>query len=198
MNHTTNLELKKPEATDYYDIQNENDNMDILDAAIGALQTAVGGKAPTSHASASNTYGVGTASVYGHVKVDDAPTENSTNAVKSGGMFTALANKQNTLTFDEAPTADSDNPVKSGGVKTAIDLKQDKLHFETKSGTLSAGSTSITLTFTSETIGTDTLIDVYTGEFGVNPTAIATTSTTVTLTFDAQESAVKVAVTITN
>ncbi len=33
--------------------------------------------------------------------------------------------KQNTLTFDDAPTANSNNPVKSGGVKTALDLKLD-------------------------------------------------------------------------
>ncbi|MBQ9607114.1 MAG: hypothetical protein IJV16_08055 [Lachnospiraceae bacterium] len=34
MEYTANLNLKKPEPTDPYDIQNENDNMDILDRAI--------------------------------------------------------------------------------------------------------------------------------------------------------------------
>ena len=29
MQYTTNLNLKKPEATDLYDIGNENDNMDV-------------------------------------------------------------------------------------------------------------------------------------------------------------------------
>lgn len=71
-------------------------------------------------------------------------------------------------------------------------------HVEVKSGTLLAGSTSITLTFTTETIGTDTLVEVFTDTVGVNYTNISTTSTTVTLTFDAQVSAVKVAVQITN
>ena len=33
--------------------------------------------------------------------------------------------KQDTLTFDDAPTANSNNPVKSGGVKSALDLKLD-------------------------------------------------------------------------
>ena len=33
MEYTSNLHLKKPESEDEYDIQNENDNMDILDAA---------------------------------------------------------------------------------------------------------------------------------------------------------------------
>ena len=53
--------------------------------------------------------------------IDAVPTQNSNNLVKSGGVYTALAGKQNTLTFDNAPTAGSNNPVKSGGIKTAID-----------------------------------------------------------------------------
>lgn len=54
---------------------------------------------------------------------DDAPTENSTKPVKSGGVYTALGTKQDTLTFDNAPTASSDNPVKSDGIKTYVDDK---------------------------------------------------------------------------
>ena len=69
---------------------------------------------------------------------DNVPTSGSNNPVKSGGIFsyiadvllsyytktamdTLLSGKQNTLTFDTAPTTNSDNPVTSGGVKTAID-----------------------------------------------------------------------------
>lgn len=37
-----------------------------------------------------------------------------------------LAKKQNTLTFDETPTSDSSNPVKSSGVFTALSNKADK------------------------------------------------------------------------
>ena len=48
-------------------------------------------------------------------------------AVQPAAMNTALAAKQDTLTFDNAPTANSNNPVKSGGVKTAIDAKQDTI-----------------------------------------------------------------------
>ena len=51
---------------------------------------------------------------------DTTPTENSTAPITSGGVFTALGTKQNTLTFDSAPTAESANPVTSGGVYTAI------------------------------------------------------------------------------
>ena len=59
---------------------------------------------------------------------DATPTEDSTNAVESGGVYDALqtvdaeiATKQDTLTFDSAPTQGSSNPVTSGGVYTAIE-----------------------------------------------------------------------------
>ena len=163
MEYTENLNLKKPEATDLYDIENENDNMDTLDAAVAANQTNI------------------------------------------AALQTAMAGKQNALTFDNVPTENSSNPVKSGGVYSVIDTlntavqgKQDKLHTEMKTGTLAVGATSLTLTFTTETIGTDTLVDVYSDTFGVNPTSISTTSNTVTLVFDAQNSTVNVAVVITN
>lgn len=69
---------------------------------------------------------------------------------------------------------------------------------ETQRGTLAVGSTSVVLTFASQTIGANTLVDVYTDVYGVNPSAVATTSNTVTLTFDAQASAVSVAVRVQN
>ena len=53
--------------------------------------------------------------------VDSTPTENSTNPVSSGGVYTALGNKQNTLTFDSTPTASSTNPVTSDGTKSYVD-----------------------------------------------------------------------------
>lgn len=68
---------------------------------------------------------------------------------------------------------------------------------ELQSGSLVAGQTQVVLTFTEQTIGATTLLDVYV-EGGLNYTAIATTSTTVTLTFDAQVSDVAVAVRATN
>lgn len=69
---------------------------------------------------------------------------------------------------------------------------------EVQSGTLAAGSTSLVLTFTDQTIGATTLVDIYTDDYSVAPTAVATTSTTVTLTFDAQASDVVVAIKIAN
>lgn len=68
---------------------------------------------------------------------------------------------------------------------------------ELQSGTLTAGQTSVVLTFAEQTIGSTSLIDVYV-EDGINYTAIATTSTTVTLTFEEQVSNKAVAVRVTN
>ena len=69
---------------------------------------------------------------------------------------------------------------------------------EVQHGTLAAGSTSVVLTFAAQTIGANTLVDIYTGTYGVNPTAVATTSTTVTLTFESQAAALAVAVKVQN
>lgn len=52
--------------------------------------------------------------------MDSTPTENSNRPVKSGGIYTALAGKQPTLTFDTIPTEGSNNPVSSDGLYTAL------------------------------------------------------------------------------
>lgn len=59
-------------------------------------------------------------SVQAKLTFDTSPTEASDNPVKSGGVFTALAGKQDVLAFDATPTENSTNPVKSGGVYAAI------------------------------------------------------------------------------
>lgn len=86
-------------------------------------------------------------------------------------------------------------------VQTAIDEVVAALPtagaVELQTGTLTAGQTSVTLTFAEQTIGAATLIDVYV-DGGLNYDSIATTSTTVVLTFAAQASDVPVAVRVSN
>ena len=53
------------------------------------------------------------------IDLSDYYTKSETNTLLSG--------KQDTLTFDNAPTQNSNNPVKSGGVYTALGGKQDTL-----------------------------------------------------------------------
>lgn len=54
---------------------------------------------------------------------DTTPTSASEKMITSGAVFTALAGKQDTLTFDAAPTSNSSNPVTSAGVYTALSTK---------------------------------------------------------------------------
>lgn len=69
---------------------------------------------------------------------------------------------------------------------------------EVQRGSLAIGSTSVALTFASQTIGANTLVDVYTDDYAVAPTAVAIAGQVVTLTFDAQAAAVGVAVKVQN
>ncbi|MCQ2439367.1 MAG: hypothetical protein MJ074_06370 [Oscillospiraceae bacterium] len=50
------------------------------------------------------------------ITIDPNPTQGSGNAVSSGGVFLALAGKQDALTFDITPTQGSSNPITSGAV----------------------------------------------------------------------------------
>lgn len=73
-----------------------------LKALIDTLTTTVSGKAPTSHASSANTYGAGSGSYYGHVKLSDAT--NGTSNVNGGVAATPAAVK---AAYDLANTANS-------------------------------------------------------------------------------------------
>ena len=67
-----------------------------------AVNTALGGKAPTSHASSATTYGIGTSSNYGHVKLSDSTS--STSAASSGIAASPKAVK---AAYDLANTANT-------------------------------------------------------------------------------------------
>lgn len=69
---------------------------------------------------------------------------------------------------------------------------------EKKSNILTAGSTSVQITFTEQVIGATTLIDVYTSIYGVNPLTVSTTANAVVLTFDAQAADMNVVVVVNN
>lgn len=99
----------------------------------------------------------------------------------------AYDNTQSGLTADDVQEA-IDEIVAAIPSAAAVELQR---------GTLTAGQTSVVLTFASQSIGVNTLVDVYV-DGGLNYDSIATTSTTVTLTFEAQASDVPVAVRVTN
>lgn len=57
---------------------------------------------------------------------DSVPTEDSVFPCTSGGVYSALQNKQQILTFDTVPTYQSTNPVTSDGIYTALSGKVSK------------------------------------------------------------------------
>ena len=69
---------------------------------------------------------------------------------------------------------------------------------EVQRGSLTVGATSVALTFATQTIGATTLVDVYTDDYAVAPTAVSISGQVVTLTFEAQASAIAVAVKVQN
>lgn len=105
---------------------------------------------------------------------------------------------------DEVNYSNTSSGIQATNVQAAIDEVYAAIPStpaatsEVKTGTLAAGQTSVTLAFTQQTIGAATLIDAYTGTFGVNPTNVTYTASSVTLTFDAQASDIAVAVKVQN
>lgn len=105
---------------------------------------------------------------------------------------TTLATQQVTVTRDEGTiteAGDNWDANNLNGMESRINTAFSTLAacgFVEVSGTLSAGSTSITLSDAS--ITTSSTIDVFVDTFGVNPTAMTVSTGSVTLTFEAQES----------
>lgn len=108
MTETTNLHLTKDAETDYYSVARVNANSDKIDAFAGQVNTALSGKATpadiTSAIGALNAASVGGTGEYisaisetGGVisatasQIDSVPTENSTNPVTSGGVYTPIS-----------------------------------------------------------------------------------------------------------
>lgn len=131
-----------------------------------------------------------TASVLGGVKVGSNIT------VSSGTISLTKANVTNALGYTPPTTnttyslaTESANGLMSASDKKTLNTLATKLE-----GTLSAGSTSITLS--SSYITTDSWLDFYSSIQGVNPTAVSVETGKVTLTFEAQSTDMQVGVKI--
>lgn len=135
-------------------------------------------------------------------------------ALTAGTAFTSLV-----LNTDYKVSDPLVSQLSSGGVVTAAGVSYDNTSSglsatdvqaaideivgagsgsEVVRGTLAAGSTSVTLTTTSVHIGANTLIDYYTDDFSVAPTAISVSGDAVTFTFESQAAAVAVAMVVKN
>lgn len=95
---------------------------------------------------------------------------------------------------DSAMSDTSEHAVQNKVIKEYVD---DRTPFEAQSGTLTAGQTSITLTFAEQSIGSATRVLVF-NDLDVPYLTKSTTASTVTLTFEAQASDMVVSVEIHN
>ena len=121
---------------------------------------------------------------------------------------TALEQASGAVIDDEMST-ESENAVQNKVITNYVDLNDTNLmnmmialermaEGEVKAGTITAGNTTLTLTFVNETIGANTFISVYTKTFGVNPVDVTYTSNTVTVEIEAQASDTDVSVMVFN
>lgn len=201
-----------------------NGAMNAIDSAIATLQTTESGTASSlaalaqsvtalsstvsQHTTAIETVAQTTTTLAGNVNTINSligngePTTEDKTLIGAINEIYAEIGGGSSVTADVVSYDNTNSGLTADDVQEAIDELAAAIPsgaaVEVQSGTLTAGQTSVVLTFANQTIGAATLIDVYTGEYGVNPDAIATTSTTVTLTFTAQASDVAVAVKVQN
>ena len=103
----------------------------VLDSEGTNLETKLAGKQATL-VSGTNIKTINNESILGSgninlqtkLTVDPIPVPESINPVMSGGVFTSLDGKQDTLSFDIIPTFGSTNPVESSGIYNALATKE--------------------------------------------------------------------------
>ena len=140
----------------------------------------------------------------GSVDADDVGYDNQTSTLLATDVQDAIDELKTSIDGIEAADVSYSNTssgLTATDVQDAIDEVADDLADTTANvtiyrDTLETGETSIT--FTNSAIGSNTAFNIYTDIYGVNPTAVAVSGTTLTLTFDAQTSDMVVGIQIIN
>lgn len=226
-NKTSNLELSQFIGTDSPKwLTDYNSDMQKIDAGVAAVQTqanatdlVVAGHTSSIQANTQSITDQQTAIT--SLRADVTAAQGSINTINS-----LIGNGEPTTTDKTIIGAINELAAEiepSGGVSAAsvsysnttsgltatnvqaaideVDAKVDAIPASTvekKTATLAAGSTSVTLNFTSQTIGATTFVDWFVSDPEVSPTSITTSATTVVLTFEAQSSALTVGVRVEN
>jgi hypothetical protein len=167
-------------------------NISNLGTSVAGLQTEMTGKASaTALQTLTNKVGTGNLDTQAQNCVD--AINEVLSKIPAGGSVLAKDVVFDTTDTDLTST-NVEDVIKEvyGAIPTIVK------NTEVQRGTLTAGQTSVTLTFTEQTIGTTTFVDWYVSDPTVNPTAITTTASTVVLTFDAQSADLGVGVKIEN
>ena len=120
-------------------------------------------------------------------------TSGQTASVTNSGTSTAAVFD---FVLPQGPQGPQGNPTtvngKSGNNITLVGTDVGKK----LTATLTAGNTSVT--FTDDAIGNNSLIDFFSDPFGVNPTGATQSGTTVTVTYDPQDTNVTVGILVWN
>lgn len=189
-------------------------NISTLSGKVSALETKVGSAVLTTTASdcsgAINELDAEDGVLGG--KITALETQNGSEVLLtvaqtlSGAINELYNTPASGVDADDVSYDNTDSGLTATEVQSAIDEVNQKVDdiptvsvdVEVQRGTLTTGATSVALTFTEQNIGANTLVDVYTDTFGVNPTAVTIAGNVVTLTFDAQASDVAVGVKVQN
>ena len=214
-NKTLHYELPQYIGTDIPSILTDlNESYEAIDEAIYAVAskqstdeatvTALAGQVSTQGVEiAQNTTNLAneiTARQNGDSALDTRVTTNENNISSAQSNISNLTTRTGALeTKVGSGTLDTVAQTLIGAVNEIVgELPSGAGTEEKQTATLTAGGTSVTLTFTEQTIGTTTLILPFTSEYGVVPTAITTTGTTVTMTFDALDHDITVGALVKN
>lgn len=100
------------------------------DSSTGTIKDGLNSKAPTNHASNQTTYGVGSSSLYGHVKVDTSMSSDSVNPVQNSTIMSFVNSSIGTATANFLGTyyAGSHDPVETND----LEIPQNDINTKTE------------------------------------------------------------------
>ena len=201
-----------------------NGAMNTIDTAIANLQTAEAGTATSlaslaqsvealsgtvsQHTTAIQTVTTATAGNTGSINTINSligngePTTEDKTIIGAINEIYAEIGGGTGVAAEDVTYSNTSSGLTATDVQAAIDEVAASIPagsaVEVQRDTLAIGSTSVALTFASQTIGANTLVDVYTDDYDVAPTDVSIAGQVVTLTFDGQAAAVAVAVKVQN
>lgn len=187
------------------DIGEVNTALGVVRDTAGAAQTAANAASQVAYTIAnvydsSETYAIGDYAIYQNTLYK------CTTAILVGEVFDP-AKWTSVKVMDEMPSGGGGGTSYTAG--NGIDITSNTIsidsttlgkidNFEKQTGTLTAGQTSITLTFADQAISSTSFVDWFVSDPTVSPTAISTTSTTVVFTFEVQASNITVGAIVDN